>query len=147
MKYNPSGEHYHLVLIKDSLKHAIIPLIFLNSLEYITMLNESFNDSYCNLQLNVFNIRLLIFTIFNYNVQVPLKLLFSLFMKLKGKEEIQVLVDELNYPTPLPSKAYQERSWFFGCAGRPYPADLASRNTLHYCRCRIIPFLPLGSIC
>lgn len=76
MKYNPSGEHYHLVLIKDSLKHAIIPLIFPRILPMQCHVKWGFNDSYCNLQLNVFNIRLLTFTIFNYNVQVPLKIYY-----------------------------------------------------------------------
>lgn len=66
-------------------------------------------------------------------------------MKLKEKEEIQVLVDgDSNYPSA--SKAYQERSWFFGCAEQALLTDLASKKPLHYCRCGIIPFLPLGSI-
>ena len=142
MKYKPSGEHYDLIHIKGSLKHAIIPLIFPRILPMQCHVKWGFSDSYYNLQLNVFNIRLLAFTIFNYNAQVPLKkLLFSLLMKLKGKRGNTNACGWrlLNYPSAR--KAYQERSCFLGCVEQALLTDWASKKPLHYCRCGIIPFL------
>lgn len=59
-------------------------------------------------------------------------------MKLKEKEELQVLVDELLRTIPPLARIPRKELVPWLC-GQALLTDLASKKPLHYCRCGIIP--------